>query len=296
MQEIDHAIKTVFSLNPNCFLDLTFGSQRKTKLKEIADPQINVPELRADKAVIVEDQGKEYCIIYEAMLQPDQSELPTFALKALGNQYMSRQPTLVVIVYLEKRKYASFPNYFENRLGDLATQFVCNKILLWEHKDRILNGELKELAPFLPLLYERPDPGLIEVQKSLLAQTPDPKVRADLTATAILVDIRAFGAEIVLTKFSRKELKMLKETSIVQEWLTESQQEGKREGKREGKLSLLEVILAQKLGALSPELMRKLQKLNDAQLNRLGLALHRINSRKALQAWLQNGASGNDNK
>ncbi len=138
-------------------MDLTFGSQRKTKLKEIADPQINIPELRADKAVIVEEQGKEYCIIYEAMLQPDQ-----------------------------------------------------------------------------------------------------------------------------------KELKMLKETSIVQEWLTESQQEGK--------LSLLEVILAQKLGALSPELMKKLQKLNDAQLNRLGLALHRINSRKALQAWLQNGASGNGNK
>jgi hypothetical protein len=292
MQEIDHAIKTVFTLNPNCFLDLTFGSQRKTKLKEIADPQINIPELRADKAVIVEDQGKEYCLIYEAMLQPDQSELPAFALKGLGNQYLSRRPTLVVIVYLEKGKYASFPDGFENRLGDLATQFACNKILLWEHKDRILSGELKELVPFLPLLYERPDPGLIDVQKSLLGQTPDPKVRADLTATAILVDIRAFGAEIVLTKFSRKELKMLKDTSIVQEWLTESQ----REGKREGKLSLLEAILAQKLGALSPELMKKLQKLNDTQLNRLGLALHRINSRKALQAWLQNGASGNGNK
>jgi len=97
---------------------------------------------------------------------------------------------------------------------------------------------------------------------------------------------------------------MLKETSIVQEWLAESEQKGEQKGERKGerkglkkgKLSLLEVILAQKLGALSPELMRKLQKLNDAQLNRLGLALHRINSRKALQAWLQNGASGNGNK
>lgn len=88
---------------------------------------------------------------------------------------------------------------------------------------------------------------------------------------------------------------MLKETSIVQDWLTQSQQEGwqkgRQEGQKEGKLSLLQIILAQKLGALSPERSNKLYQLNSDQLDRLGVALLNINSQQELQAWLSNGAT-----
>jgi len=58
MQEIDHAIKTLLTRNANSVLDPAFGKRRTIRLKGIADSQINIPELRADKALIVEDRGK----------------------------------------------------------------------------------------------------------------------------------------------------------------------------------------------------------------------------------------------
>ncbi|MCI0698457.1 DUF4351 domain-containing protein [candidate division KSB1 bacterium] len=92
---------------------------------------------------------------------------------------------------------------------------------------------------------------------------------------------------------------MLKETSIVQDWLTQSQQEGwqkglqegQKEGQKEGKLSLLQIILAQKLGAISPDLSSKLHQLSSEQLDRLGVALLNINSQQELQVWLSSGAA-----
>jgi len=63
MQEIDHAIKITLTLNPDCVLDLIFGSQRQTKLKGLADAQINIPELRADKMLLVEEGAKQYYIL-----------------------------------------------------------------------------------------------------------------------------------------------------------------------------------------------------------------------------------------
>jgi len=287
MQEIDHAIKTLLTRNANSVLDLAFGSRRTIKLKGMADSQINIPELRADKAVIVEDQGKISYLICEAMLQPKRNKLLSFALKTLGNQYLLKKPSLLVILYLEQGKYTSFPNGFENRLGDLSTQFTCSTILLWEHEARILNGELKEFAPFLPLLHRRRDSRIIKVQRKLLAQLSDPELREDLTAATILIDIRAFGAKVVLSEFTKKELTMLKETSFVQDWLTESLQKGEREGK----LSVIEIILKQKLGALSPRLRNQLQKLDDKKLDRLTVKLQQITSERDLQAWLKNGVS-----
>jgi len=205
MQEIDHAIKTLLTRNANSILDLAFGSQRTIKLKGLADSQINIPELRADKTLVVEDRGKISYLICEAMLQPKRNKLFSFALKTLGNQYLLKKPSF------------------------------------------------------------------------------------------ILIDIRAFGAKIVLSEFTKKELSMLKETSFVQEWLNEtakeSLQKGWQEGRQEGKRSVVEIILKQKLGALPPRLRGQLQKLDDKKLDRLTVKLPQIMSQKDLQAWLKNGTS-----
>ena len=306
MQEIDSVFKSTLALQPDCFLDLIFGKKREVKLKEVTDPQINVPELRADKALLVKENRKVFGLICEAMIQPDRSELPAYAFKAMGLQYVSKHPALVVIVYLEKGKYATFPSGFENKVGGLSTGVWFTKILLWEHESRILSGELKELAPFLPLFHKDPDPGLIEVQKRLLTQVTDPKLQADLLANAMVVDVRAFGMKVVLAKF-KKELNMLKETSLVKGWLAESLQEGlrkgerkgerrgerkgERRGERQGKLAVIQRILAQKLGRLTPELRTKLQSLDSNQLDKLSLTLLDIESKQELLAWLNNGAS-----
>jgi len=286
VQEIDKAIKTSMALTPDCFLDLLFGSKRKIKLKTIADSQITVPELRVDKALLVKEGRQTFYIICEAMIRPKQDELPTFALKGLGMQYMLKRPTLAVIVYLKKGKYASFPDGFENRIGALSNQFTLCKILLWEHETRILSGELKELAPFLSLFHRRPDPGVIKVQAQLIEKISDPKLRADLLAIAIIVDIHVFGERVVFAQLP-KEVNMLKESRLIKGWMTESEQTGERKGK----LSMLQKQLHQRIGGMSPELLLKLRKLNDTQLDYLSLALFTINSREDLRAWLNNGAA-----
>jgi len=229
MQEIDHAIKTVLTRNADSVLDLAFGSRRTIKLMGLADPQINIPELRADKVLIVKERGKIKYLICEAMLQPKRHKLLSFALKTLGNQYLLKKPSL--------RKHR--------------------------------------------------DPRTIKVQRKLLAQIADPELREDLTAATILVAIRAFGAKVVRAEFTKKELHMVKKVSFVQDWLTESLQQGQRQGQQEGKLSVIEIILRQKLGALSPRLRSQLQKLD----NRLTVKLQQITSQKDLQGWLKNGAS-----
>ncbi len=291
MQEFDHAIKTVVTLKPNTVLDLAFGKQRTIKLKGVTDTQINIPELRADKVLLIEDRGKIRYLICEAMLQPRRGKLLGFALKTFGNQYLLKKPSLLLIIYLEKGRYASFPDSFENRVGDLSTQFACSKILLWEHEARILSGELVEFTAFLPLFHKRRDPRTIKVQKKLLAQVSDPKLREGLTAATILVDIKVFGMEIVEAEFTKKELNMLKKTGFVQGWLNDSEIKGRREGWQEGKLSVVEIILKQKFGALSPRLRGQLQKLDGKKLDRLTLKLEQIANQRELQAWLKNGAS-----
>jgi len=84
---------------------------------------------------------------------------------------------------------------------------------------------------------------------------------------------------------------MLKETSIVQEWMTKSRQDGWQEGWQEGQLALLQIILAQKLGLITPELTSQLRQLNNEQLDRLGAALLNINNGQDLEAWLRNGVT-----
>ena len=88
---------------------------------------------------------------------------------------------------------------------------------------------------------------------------------------------------------------MIKETSLVQNWLEEREKEGERRGerrgKRKGRLLLLRELLTHKFGALTPALFNQVHKLNNEQLSRLAAAILQMNSQEELQAWLSNGAS-----
>jgi len=106
---------------------------------------------------------------------------------------------------------------------------------------------------------------------------------------------------------------MLKDTSLVQGWITEGRQEGwqegqkegwqegqkegqregQKEGQKQGKLVVLESILIQKFGALAPSVLLKLQSLSNEQLDRLTLTLLNMSSQAELQAWLANGVDEN---
>lgn len=62
--------KTALALQPERWLDLLFGKARTVVFKGITGSQINLPESRGDKALVVQEDGEEAYLIFEAMLAP----------------------------------------------------------------------------------------------------------------------------------------------------------------------------------------------------------------------------------
>jgi hypothetical protein len=109
MFEIDRAVKVLLSKYPEKFLDLFFGQKRGVVFQGVEDPQINIPERRADKVWLISDHGKNVAVHLEAMLEPKQSELGNFKTKNALLEEALKRPVVTVILYLEKGKYETFP-------------------------------------------------------------------------------------------------------------------------------------------------------------------------------------------
>ncbi|MDZ7362038.1 MAG: DUF4351 domain-containing protein [candidate division KSB1 bacterium] len=283
MFEIDRAVKALLSKYPEKCLDLFFGQKRSVVFQGVEDPQINIPERRADKVWLISDHGRNVAVHIEAMLEPKRRELGNFKTKNALLEEALKRPVVTVILYLEKGKYETFPYIYETQAGLLKNSHVFARILLWEHKDRILSGKLKELAPFLSLFEDKPKVSLLEREKELIAQFPDEQ-RRELMGVAILVACRKFQEELVREIF-KEQLPMVKEISFVREWLEDSEQKGRQEGKR----ALLLTLLAKKFGKLSPQLQKQIRQLSGTKLDNLSLALLDLKNVKELKSWLANG-------
>jgi hypothetical protein len=277
--EIDRAIKVVFRLYPEKCLDLFFGKDRQVVFQGVEDPQINLPERRADKVWLVSEQGRDGALHIEAILEPKKSELANFYVKNALLEAVLKRPVITVLVYLEKGRYQTFPNTYERSVGLFKNAYIFACVLLWEYKDRILSGEFKEFAPLLSLLVDNPQPSILEKAKELIAQFPDEEKR-ELMGVAILVACRNFHDELVRQIF-KEQLPMVKEISFVREWLEESEQKGKR--------SILLALVAKKFGTLTPELQEQINQMSGSKLDNLSLALFDLNNLNELQAWLENG-------
>jgi hypothetical protein len=293
MHELDRAVKVVCALSPNCFLDLFYGSGHKVVLKGVEDAQIQIPEHRADKVWRVYDGVREGCIALEAIAVPDRRDFRSINLKNAALQISLGMPVITVLVYLERGKYATFPDSYEDELGGLTNVHRFARILLWEHEERIRNGELKELAPFLLLFYDAPEPVILEVENQLIEAVDDPQQRLELKSIGAIIAARHFSEEII-KQYLKLEFPMIRETNVFKEWFDQSRAEGRAEGLAEGlaegeiggKQRLLQKLLERKFGLLSQELKEHLQKLNNEQLDALATALFDLTTAEDLRAWL----------
>ncbi len=289
MHELDHAVKVVCALNPNCFLDLFYGSERKVVLKGVEDAQIQIPEHRVDKVWRVHDGVREGCIALEAIAVPDRRDWRRINLKNAAMQVIFNLPVITVLVYLVRGQYATFPDGYEDALDGLTNAHRFARILLWEHEERIRSGELKELSPFLLLFYDTPDPRILEVENQLIETVADPEQRLELKSIGAIIASRYFSEEII-KQYLTLEFPMIRETTIFTEWLDQRYNEGRVEGRVEGELSgkslLLQKQLERKFGPLSPELKERLQKLNSEQLDALATTLFDLATTEDLRLWL----------
>lgn len=301
MHELDHAVKVVCAWHPNCFLDLFYGRERKVVLKGVEDAQIQIHEHRADKVWRVHDGVREGCVTLEAISTPDQRDLRRLNLKNAALQTNLDLPVITILVYLMRGKYATFPDGYEDELGGLTNSHRFARLLLWEHEERIRSGELKELAPFLPLFYEVPDLSILEVENRLIEDVADPQRRLELKGIGAIIAARHFSEEII-KQFLKLDFPMIRETTIFTEWLDQRYQEGvvageltgETKGELKGKRLLLQKQLERKFGPLARELKERLQPLDGDALDTLAEALFDMTTVDDLRAWLMHPTAAHE--
>ena len=103
--------------------------------------------------------------------------------------------------------------------------------MLWEFKERIESGELLELAPLLPLFYQKPNLELLEKERELIQKASDFQQRSDLITLAMMVAFRKYETQFI-QEFFKKEHQILKESTFVKEWIKEGWEKGIKEGKK----------------------------------------------------------------
>ena len=232
---LDRAVKNLFRLSPTLITRLA-GLTVAPEAIRVEDPNLNLPELRADHVFIIPDSeaGPEGAIYLEYQLRPDPALLPSWATKWGGLMRQLGMPVVLLVLYLQKGDRATFPSQFRTRMGGIETELRFTTICLWEQTERIRSGELPELAPLLLLSEKNPTLETVREEKRLIKSANFPsEVEAELLGIAMLTATRSFARTLLDTIFSEDYTRM-ENTTVIGEWLQQSRAKGIAEGIAEG--------------------------------------------------------------
>jgi predicted transposase YdaD len=232
----------------------------KVRFENVA---INLPEYNADDVLVLGDADAPIpgALLVEYQLQPD-PELPeSWHYKATALARTLGIPVVLVVIYLERGAYATFPDSYEVSVGGLPNRFSFPAIRLWEHEERITSGDLQTLAPLLLLCTKEKTEAVLQRERRLILDLPiSPDTRRDLLAVATMVGRRFFDVA-VLRRIFREEMAMLKEADFIQEWIDEGEANGEARGARK----MLLHMLRRQFGSLTPDLEARLAELTPEQ-------------------------------
>jgi predicted transposase YdaD len=273
-------LKALVRRVPTAFLRLA-GIDVEPGAIRTDDVTINLPEFRADQVLLVgqQDDPARWALHVEFQLRPDQRVLRSWFLKNAALTAQLRVTVPLLAIYLSRGRYRTFPSRYEVNVGSLRTVFDFDVLLLWEHADRIRNGELPELAPLLVLCEDSPTEETLREERALILGLQAPRaVKAELLAVSVTVGARYFAREVVLRHF-QEELQILKEARFIEEWIEEAVEKGRAVESREMLLKLMrakfanlpETVVARVNGE-SPEWCEEIavRLLRAASLNELG--------------------------
>ncbi len=257
---IDRSVKALIRTVPDVLFRLA-GVQVDPRDVRFEDVALNLPELRADHVLRVgePDDPAGWAIHLEYQLQPDPTAMPVWLLKTAALTRQLGVRVILVVVYLERGSYATFPTGYTVEEAGLRNEHSFHTIRLWEHAERIRSGELPELAPLLPLCEDNPtQQTLREERQIILGLETTTEVRAELLAIALTVGLRYFSRD-VLERLFREELEMLKEASVIQEWIEQAVEEGEARGEaRRGRAMLLR-LLNERFGELPDNVVSRIE-------------------------------------
>ena len=226
----DRSLKILARRYPEIFLGLVIDSVEDMEIM-VDNPEINIPEKRGDYAWRVNDGEKEAYFIFEFQLKGDQASLRRAYVKCALLHEASGLPVIGVILYFKEGAYKeSYDVEFHGNIN----RYYFKTIKLWEYKEEIASGRKKELAPFLVLMENNPGEEVLRKEEELIKRVEDEKERADLLSIAITLAFHIIKKEWVLEYF-KEEMKMIKESGIVQEWIDEGIQQGIQQGIEQGR-------------------------------------------------------------
>ena len=261
---IDISVKGLFRELPEAILRLAGLSVNPGAIR-VEDPTLSLPELRADHVFIIDDEpsGTFGAIYVEYQLHPDPTLLTDWFVKCGGLTRQLGLPVSLLVLYLKKGDRATFPDSYSVSIGGLVTEFRFTAIRLWEHADRILNGEFPELAPLLVLCYNKPTEQTIRREIELIRGAGFPtNVQADLLTLAVRIASRTFG-RTVLNRLFKEVIPLAKGSSFIDDWIEEGEVRGEVRGEARGEANearrLAEQLLSNRFGELPDALVARIR-------------------------------------
>jgi len=250
-------LKVLAKEYPSAFIRLALDQvglkEEDWQCQAVENPEVNIPEKRLDYVYRLELEGEALLLHLEFQLrhQPDMPER-MFKYSAFLTEAL-RLPVVPVVVYLERVDYDELPRAYTVKLkGQPVASYTYQVIRLWDRYEAISQGDLRELAPLLPMLADHRDEKVLERTKELILEEKDPKRRADSLSIALTIAERYFDRETLLRLFREEILMSIKESSFVQEWYNEGLQKGIEKGRQEGiERGRLEALRADILDVLS---------------------------------------------
>ncbi|HLJ55380.1 MAG TPA: hypothetical protein VKT77_10100 [Chthonomonadaceae bacterium] len=288
---IDVSVKALFRECPAAALRLA-GLNVAAEDIRVEDANINLPELRADHVFIIpasalgdaerfpEDEP-EIGVYLEYQLVPDLTVVRSWFAKCAGLTRQIGAPIVLLVIYLERRDRATFPDRYTVSAGSLVTEFRFTAIRLWEYADRIRSGELAELAPLLVLCEDKPTPATIREEVDVLHRAGLPVgIETDLLGLALRIASRRLPREIIEKLFA-EDLAMLREASIIDEWIADGEQRGRMEHAR----AALKKLGAKRFGEPDARVLAAIDAITDQEtLDRLLLRVLDVESWSELLA------------
>lgn len=243
----DRSAKVLFQERPADFLALVFPGIQAHQIRA-ENAQLNLTERRADNVCVLDE---ETAVLVEFMIAPDKRELRFFFTKAGMLAEALDKDVLLLVYYLTSGGYVNMPGEYQVRYGPIEQRYQFTTVSLWEHATAIRAGQCRALAPFLTLwsTKEQAQAETLATVRDLVLQEPDSPVRRDLLSIAVTVAERTIQDKKWLLEFFREEWTMIKESTIVDDWIQEGVQQGLQQGLQQGRMesarnSVIEVLKA----------------------------------------------------
>ncbi len=241
----DRSLKILARDHPEIFLKLILHGDEVVDIAVQENPEVNLAEKRLDYAFLVTmKSGEKLVLLLEFLFLPERGNLREYYVKHALMTAISDDPVILVVLYFSEGGAKGLDLRYVVEAVGLRNFFEFEGVNLNEYKKQIRDGELREFAPFLPILEGGANEKLLSEIRELVLSEPDSKKRANLFSIAITIACRYMDKHF-LKEYFREEMEMLRQASIVEEWIDEGVQKGILRGTlekaREDIVEILEV-------------------------------------------------------